>query len=88
MDRASRSMQIDVYDFATLKKSFINLIDTKDQGLQLIDGYTFDATEKGYWLVIQTNFRHSFTADYYLYQIATKESVIRFSNSRTYFSLS
>tara|TARA_R110000868_G_scaffold119807_3_gene317889 strand:- start:2561 stop:3721 length:1161 start_codon:yes stop_codon:yes gene_type:complete len=75
MDRASRSMQIDVYDFATLKKS-ATLIDTKDhKGLPLIDGYTFDATEKAMLLACNSKqiFRHSFTADYYLYQIATKE---------------
>jgi dipeptidyl-peptidase-4 len=75
MDRASRSMQIDVYDFATLKKS-ATLIDTKDhKGLPSIDGYTFDATEKAMLLACNSKqiFRHSFTADYYLYQIATKE---------------
>jgi dipeptidyl-peptidase-4 len=76
-DRASRSMQIDLYDFATLKKS-TTLIDTKDhKGLPSIDGYTFDSTEKTMLLACNSNqiFRHSFTADYYLYQIATKELI-------------
>ena len=75
MDRASRSMQVDVYDYATLKKS-VTLIDTKDhKGLPFIDGYTFDSTEKTMLLACNSKqiFRHSFTADYYLYEIATKQ---------------
>ena len=75
MDRASRSMQVDVYDYATLKKS-ATLIDTKDhKGLPFIDGYTFDSTEKTMLLACNSKqiFRHSFTADYYLYEIATKQ---------------
>ena len=74
-DRASRSMQIDLYDFATLKKS-ATLIDTKDhKGLPSIDGYTFDASEKTMLLATNSNqiFRHSFTADYYLYEIGSKQ---------------
>lgn len=74
-DRASRSMQIDLYDFATLKKS-ATLIDTKDhKGLPSIDGYTFDSSEKMMLLACNSNqiFRHSFTADYYLYVVATKQ---------------
>ena len=74
-DRASRSMQIDLYDFATLKKS-ATLIDTKDhQGLPSIDGYTFDSSEKMMLLACNSNqiFRHSFTADYYLYEIGSKQ---------------
>ena len=75
MDRASRSMQVDVYDYATLKKS-VTLIDTKDhKGLPFIDVYTFDSTEKTMLLACNSKqiFRHSFTADYYLYEIATKQ---------------
>ena len=75
MDRASRSIQVDVYDYATLKKS-VTLIDTKDhKGLPFIDGYTFDSTEKTMLLACNSKqiFRHSFTADYYLYEIATKQ---------------
>ena len=74
-DRSSGSMQIDLYDFATLKK-MATLIDTKDHdGLPMIDSYTFDKSEKMILLACNTNpiFRHSFTADYYLYTIATKQ---------------
>lgn len=75
VDRASRSMQIDLYDFATLKK-VSNLIDTKNHKdlSEGIDSYTFDASEKKILIACNTNqiFRHSFTADYYLYDIASK----------------
>jgi dipeptidyl-peptidase-4 len=70
----NNSAQIDLYDFATLKK-VSTLIDTKDyKELPRIDSYTFDAEEKLILLACNTNqiFRHSFTADYYLYNIATK----------------
>ena len=75
-DRQSRSMQIDLYDFATLKK-VATLIDTKahKELAQGIDSYTFDAIEKLILIACNTNqiFRHSFTADYYLYDIASKK---------------
>jgi dipeptidyl-peptidase-4 len=75
IDWATRSMQIDLYDFATLNK-VSNLIDTKDyKGLSDgIDSYTFDASEKKILIACNTNkiFRHSFTADYFLYDIGTK----------------
>ena len=75
-DRQSRSMQIDLYDFATLKK-VATLIDTKSHKdlSNGIDSYTFDAAEKMILLACNTNqiFRHSFTADYYLYDIANKK---------------
>ncbi|RKS94497.1 dipeptidyl-peptidase-4 [Flavobacterium limicola] len=75
-DRQSRSMQIDLYDFATLKK-VSTLIDTKAHRELSggIDSYTFDASEKMILLACNTNqiFRHSFTADYYLYDIAGKK---------------
>ena len=74
-DQASKSMQIDLYDFATLKKVSV-LIDTKDhKELPMIDSYTFDSSEKMILLACNTNqiFRHSFTADYYLYNISTKQ---------------
>lgn len=75
VDQASRSMQIDLYDFATLKK-VSNLIDTKNHKelADGIDSYTFDASEKK--ILIACNsvkiFRHSFTADYFLYDITSK----------------
>ena len=74
-DLASRSMQIDLYDFATLKK-VTTLIDTREQKeLPMIDSYTFDASEKMILMACNSQqiFRHSFTADYYLYNIATKQ---------------
>ena len=76
-DRSSRSMQIDLYDYATLKKT-ATLIDTKDHaGMPMIDSYTFDASEKMILIACNSNqiFRHSFTADYYLYTIASKELI-------------
>ncbi|MFW0738349.1 S9 family peptidase [Flavobacterium sp. T12S277] len=75
VDQASRSMQIDLYDFATLKK-VANLIDTKNHAAlaEGIDSYTFDASEKKILIACNTKqiFRHSFTADYFLYDINTK----------------
>ncbi|RYJ53595.1 S9 family peptidase [Flavobacterium petrolei] len=75
-DRQSRSMQINLYDFATLNK-VSTLIDTKSHRelSNGIDSYTFDASEKMILLACNTNqiFRHSFTADYYLYDIANKK---------------
>jgi len=76
LDRRSGSAQIDLYDFATLKK-VAALIDTKSHKdlANGIDSYTFDASEKMILLACNTNqiFRHSFTADYYLYDIASKK---------------
>lgn len=78
VDQASRSMQIDLYDFATLKK-VANLIDTKNHKelSNGIDSYTFDASEKKILIACNTNkiFRHSFTADYFLYDIASKSLI-------------
>lgn len=74
-DKSTKSMQIDLYDFATLKK-VSNLIDTKNfkELAGGIDSYSFDASEKK--ILIATNkikiFRHSFTADYFLYDLTTK----------------
>nr|WP_315145339.1 S9 family peptidase [uncultured Flavobacterium sp.] len=75
-DQVSRSMQIDVFDFATLKK--VNtLIDTKNQSKleNGIDSYTFSSDEMQLLIANNTNqiYRHSFTADYFLYNLATKE---------------
>lgn len=76
LDRRSGSAQIDLYDFATLKK-VTTLIDTKShKDLENgIDSYTFDASEKMILLACNSSqiFRHSFTADYYLYDIASKK---------------
>jgi len=76
VDMQARSMSLDLYDFATLKK-VSTIIDTKSypELADGIDSYTFDASEKMILLACNTNqiFRRSFTADYYLYNIATKE---------------
>jgi dipeptidyl-peptidase-4 len=73
---ASRSMQIDLFDFATLKK-VTTLIDSKNFPVLAdgIDSYTFSPDEKLILIANNTNqiFRHSFTADYYLYDIDSKK---------------
>ena len=75
-DRPSRSMQIDLFDFANLKK-VATLIDTKDQKelADGIDSYSFNSDEKLILIANNTNqiYRYSFTADYYLYNTTTKE---------------
>lgn len=75
-DRASRSMQIDLYDFATLKK-ISTLIDSKSHTELVggIDSYSFSPDEKSILIANNSNpiFRHSFTADYFLYDPATKK---------------
>ena len=77
-DRASRSQQIDLYDYATLKK-ISTLIDTKSFR-ELADGiesYSFNNAENQILIANNTNqiFRHSFTADFYLYNISTKKII-------------
>lgn len=71
-------MQIDLYDFATLNK-VTTLLDTKNfkELANGIDSYTFSPDEKK--LLIATNsdpiYRHSFLADFYMYDIETKKLV-------------
>lgn len=68
--------QIDLFDFATLKK-ISTLFDSSkfSKDLPNVSSYTFDATEKMILLAFNSNqiFRHSFTADYYLYNTTSKE---------------
>jgi dipeptidyl-peptidase-4 len=68
--------QIDLFDFATLKK-ISTLFDTNNYSKELpnISSYTFDASEKMILLAFNSKqiFRHSFTADYYLYNTINKE---------------
>lgn len=75
-DRPSRTMQIDLYDFATLNK-IATLIDTKNHKelSEGIDSYSFSTDEKMILIASNSNqiFRHSFTADYYLYNTISKE---------------
>jgi dipeptidyl-peptidase-4 len=76
-DRATKSQQIDLYDFATLKK-VSTLIDTKnfkelsDNG---IHSYVFSNDEKQILIANNSNqiFRHSFTADYFLYDTKSQK---------------
>ncbi|WP_396145571.1 S9 family peptidase [Flavobacterium sp.] len=76
-DRATKSQQIDLYDFATLKK-VSTLIDTKnfkelsDDG---IDSYVFSNDEMQILIANNSNqiFRHSFTADYFLYDTKSQK---------------
>lgn len=75
-DRSSRSMQIDVYDFATLQK--VNtIIDTKNFPALAdgIDSFVFSKDEKQLLMANNTNpiFRHSFTANYFLYDLSSKK---------------
>ncbi len=76
VDNASRSMHIDLFDFATLQKT-ATLLDTQnfDALSGGIDSYTFSADEKKILIASNSNpiYRHSFTADYFLYDIATKK---------------
>ncbi|MCG2609975.1 DPP IV N-terminal domain-containing protein [Flavobacterium sp. SM15] len=76
-DRASRSSQIDLYDFATLEK-VATLIDTKNhKELQGIDSYTFSKDEKKILIANNSDqiFRHSFVADYFIYDTTAKTLV-------------
>ena len=75
-DRSSRSMQLDLYDFATLQK--INtIVDTKNfpELTDSIDSFVFSKDEKQLLIANNTNaiFRYSFTADYFLYNLASKK---------------
>ena len=75
-DRSSRSMQIDLYDFATLKKSN-TIIDSKNF-LALsngIESYSFSPSEKQILIANNTNqiYRHSSTSDFFLYDVDTKQ---------------
>lgn len=69
--------QVDLYDFATLDKVG-TLVDSKNhRELQGIDSYTFSPDEKKMLLATNSDqiYRHSFTADFYIYDIAAKALV-------------
>jgi dipeptidyl-peptidase-4 len=73
-DRNSKSYQIDLYDFATLEK-VSTLFDTKNHSeVSSIDSYSFDKNEKKILIATKSNpiFRHSFTAEYFIYDIPSK----------------
>ncbi|MDR2223417.1 MAG: S9 family peptidase [Flavobacteriaceae bacterium] len=65
---------INTYDFSTLEKVKTIFDNAQFPQIKSIDNYVFDAKEEQ--LLIGTNstpiFRHSFTADYYLYNPSTK----------------
>ena len=75
-DNQTRSQQIELYDFASLKK-VATVIDTKSfsELKDGIDSYSFSNDEKQ--LLIANNltqiYRHSFTADYYLFNLNTQK---------------
>jgi dipeptidyl-peptidase 4 len=74
-NRTTQSTQVDLYDFSSLQKT-ATLIDAKaHQGMSMIDSYSFDTDEKMMLLASNSTqiYRHSFTADYYLYDITNKE---------------
>ncbi len=74
-DRASSSMQLNLFNFATLKK-VETILDTKLlTNLPLIDSYSFDKSENQILLACNSTpiFRHSFLADYYLYDLKSKK---------------
>lgn len=73
-NRSTQSALIDLYDFATLQKVG-TILDSKDQKvLEGIDSYTFSPDEKK--ILIANNseqiFRHSFVADFFIYNIKDK----------------
>ena len=73
-DRSSKSYQIDLYDFATLEK-VSTIFDTKNHPeVKSIDSYSFDKNEKKILIATNSNpiFRHSFTAQYFIYDIPSK----------------
>ncbi|MCB6232019.1 S9 family peptidase [Flavobacterium psychrophilum] len=68
------SSAIDLYDFATLNK-VSTLINSKDfSDLKGIDSYTFSSDEKKILIANNTNqiFRHSFLANFYIYDMVNK----------------
>jgi len=74
-DPAQRTYTIDLYDFATLKKSK-TLFSTQDfPQINSIDSYFFDQKENK--IMIATNsvyiFRRSFTANFFVYDISSKK---------------
>ena len=76
-DWNSGTSTVDLYDFATLNKVG-TVVDSKSfSQLHGIDSYTFSKDEKKILLATDSNpiYRHSFTADFYVYDTATKKLV-------------
>lgn len=77
LNASQSSAQIDLYDFSSLKKTG-TLLDSKNHpALGGIDSYSFSPDEKK--ILIANNsaniFRHSFVADYYIYDITARSLV-------------
>ncbi len=73
-NRRTGSSSLDLYDFATLEK-VSTIVDSKSfKELEGIDSYTFSPDEKKVLLATHSDqiYRHSFTADFYIYDIAKK----------------
>ena len=82
-DRTTKTSQIDLYDFATLNK-VATIFDSKShKELEGIDSYTFSKDEKKILIANNTDpiFRHSFVADYFMYDITTK-SLIKITDGK------
>ena len=83
-NRSTHSNQIDLYDFATLNKVG-TLIDTKGfkELADGIDSYTFSPDEKKILIATRSEqiFRHSFLANFYIYDIAAK-SLVKLSDDK------
>ncbi|MXN92223.1 prolyl oligopeptidase family serine peptidase [Flavobacterium sp. Sd200] len=74
---------VDLYDFSTLNKVG-TLIDSKNHnGLDGIDSYSFSHDEKKMLIANNSNpiFRHSFVADFYIYDVASK-SLVKLSDNK------
>ncbi len=74
-NRQNNTFQIDLFDFATLSK-VKSIIDTQFfPNLSSIDSYTFNQEENKILIATNTDqiFRHSFLANYYLFDIKTQE---------------
>jgi dipeptidyl-peptidase 4 len=74
-DRKNNSAKIDLYDYATLNK-VSTLVDSKDSKmLEGIDSYTFSSDEKKILIANNSDqiFRHSFVANYFIYDIAAQK---------------
>lgn len=65
--------QIDLYDFASLNKVATLISSANQQELNGIDSYTFSPDEKKILIANNTEpiYRHSFLADYFIYDIAS-----------------
>ena len=73
-DRNTKSFQIDLYEFSTLKK-VSTLLDTKNSTeITAVDSYTFNQTETQMLIAMNEDpiFRRSSVADFYIYDIASK----------------